>query len=153
MMEAVNKRRDDKIRLYNTQLRYALHSQYTTMTATRSQLHSQYAQHVREIRERYLDRVSEGLYQIQRERRAADMLVQGKLGAPFFQCLNCSLTSYQTTHTEYRKIEPHECGSDRHTTWKFRFCPGLPSISASLLRRKLRVLHLARCNRIWKQWG
>lgn len=76
MMEAVNKRRDDKIRLYNTQLRYALHSQYTTMSTTRSQLHSQYAQHVREIRERYLDRVSEGLYQIQRERRAADMLVQ-----------------------------------------------------------------------------
>ncbi|KAF8426272.1 Sds3-like-domain-containing protein [Tirmania nivea] len=76
MMEAVNKRRDDKIRLYNTQLRYALHSQHTTMIATRSQLHSQYAQHVREIRERYLDRVSEGLYQIQRERRAADMLVQ-----------------------------------------------------------------------------
>ncbi|RPB24744.1 hypothetical protein L211DRAFT_848575 [Terfezia boudieri ATCC MYA-4762] len=76
MMEAVNKRRDDKIRLYNTQLRYALHSQHTTMTATRSQLHSQYAQHVREIRERYLDRVSEGLYQIQRERRATDMLVQ-----------------------------------------------------------------------------
>lgn len=76
MMEAVNKRRDDKIRLYNTQLRYALHSQHTTMTATRSQLHSQYAQHVREICERYLDRVSEGLYQIQRERRATDMLVQ-----------------------------------------------------------------------------
>ena len=77
MMEAVNKRRDDKIRLYNTQLKYALQSQHTTMTATPAQLHSQYSQQVREIRERYLDRVSEGLYQIQRERRASDMLVQG----------------------------------------------------------------------------
>ncbi|KAI5808130.1 Sds3-like-domain-containing protein [Peziza echinospora] len=76
MMEAVDKRRDDKIRLYNTQLKYSVQSQENSMKATRAQLHSQYAQHVREIRERYLDRVSEGLYQIQRERRASDMVVQ-----------------------------------------------------------------------------
>ncbi|KAF8467760.1 Sds3-like-domain-containing protein [Kalaharituber pfeilii] len=76
MMEAVNKRRDDKIRLYNTQLKYSLQTHTTAMKATRAQLHSQYGQQVREIRERYLDRVSEGLYQIQRERRASDTLVQ-----------------------------------------------------------------------------
>lgn len=87
MMEAVNKRRDDKIRLYNTQLRYALQSHHTTMKATRAQLHSQYSQQVREIRELYLERVSEDLYQIQRERRASDMLVQGESRGIQFQTI------------------------------------------------------------------
>lgn len=79
MMEAVNKRRDDKIRLYDTQLKYNMLSLNNTTDATRAQLHSQYSQNVREARERYLDMISEQLYQIQRERRACDSVVPGML--------------------------------------------------------------------------
>lgn len=151
MMEAVNKRRDDKIRLYNTQLRYALQSQHTTMTATRAQLHSQYSQQVREIRERYLDRVSEGLYQIQRERRASDMLVQGKL-ARFDGVTLAYISISQITPIEYLTIKPHEYEKGKLTIWKFRSYPGSPSTLASRQHLKLRVQRLTRCNRIWRQW-
>jgi hypothetical protein len=80
MLEPVNKRRDENIQLANAKFNYAVQSLDTWTKATRAQIHSQYFQGIRHLREKYLSMVSANWYQIQRERRASDTLVPGMLG-------------------------------------------------------------------------
>ncbi|RPA74328.1 hypothetical protein BJ508DRAFT_35943 [Ascobolus immersus RN42] len=75
MLEPVNKRRDENIQLANAKFNYAVQSLDTSTKATRAQIHSQYFQGIRFLREKYLGLVSQNWYQIQRERRASDTLV------------------------------------------------------------------------------
>ncbi|KAL9635313.1 MAG: hypothetical protein Q9164_003536 [Protoblastenia rupestris] len=72
MKEAVDQRRDEKIRYQRTHLRYKLQSLQKESVATKHQALSQYMQTVREVRDRSLDQLNKEFYQIQRERRSVE---------------------------------------------------------------------------------
>lgn len=69
MIQCLDQRRDEKIQLEQVLLQYKLKALETKSVAERSQLHSQYFQTVRAVRERKLEEVGEQWYQIQRDRR------------------------------------------------------------------------------------
>ena len=72
MKEAVDQRRDEKIRYQRTHLRYKLQSLQKESVATKHQALSQYMQTVREVKDRSLDQLNKEFYQIQRERRSVE---------------------------------------------------------------------------------
>ncbi|KAI9872610.1 MAG: hypothetical protein M1830_001418, partial [Pleopsidium flavum] len=69
MIQCLDQRRDEKIQHEQILLHYKLKALETKSIAERSQLHSQYFQTVRAVRERKLEEVGEQWYQIQRDRR------------------------------------------------------------------------------------
>ncbi|KAI9769681.1 MAG: hypothetical protein M1840_003918 [Geoglossum simile] len=69
MMQCIDARRDEKIAHENKLLAYKIQTLGITTVAERSQIHSQYFQDVRTIRENYLDSLGEQWYKIQRDRR------------------------------------------------------------------------------------
>ncbi|KIW56133.1 hypothetical protein PV05_04815 [Exophiala xenobiotica] len=71
-LEAVQKHRDEKFEVEQKLLVYKVGALKNKAVAERSQIHSQYFQTVRDIRERYLERISEHFYRIQRDRFKAD---------------------------------------------------------------------------------
>ncbi|KAI9824254.1 MAG: hypothetical protein M1832_002061 [Thelocarpon impressellum] len=72
MLQCIDARRDEKIQLENTVLQYKLKALQMKCVAERSQMHSQYFQTVRAVREKKLEEVGEQWYQIQRDRRGWD---------------------------------------------------------------------------------
>ncbi|KAI9819579.1 MAG: hypothetical protein M1827_007029 [Pycnora praestabilis] len=72
MLQCIDARRDEKINLENTLLRYKIKSLEMKSIAERSQLHSQYFQTTRAVRENKLEEVGEQWYQIQRDRRGLE---------------------------------------------------------------------------------
>ena len=72
MLQCLDQRRDEKIHLEHVLLEYKIKALETKSVAERSQLHSQYFQTVRAIRERKLEEVGEQWYQIQRDRRGCE---------------------------------------------------------------------------------
>lgn len=74
-VEAVQKYRDEKFEVEQKLLVYKVGALKNKAVADRSQIHSQYFQTVRDIRERYLERISEHFYRIQRDRFKADSTV------------------------------------------------------------------------------
>ncbi|KAL6244491.1 hypothetical protein RBB50_008733 [Rhinocladiella similis] len=74
-VEAVQKYRDEKFEVEQKLLVYKVGTLKNKAVADRSQIHSQYFQTVRDIRERYLERISEHFYRIQRDRFKADSTV------------------------------------------------------------------------------
>ena len=72
MMEAIDRRRDEKIEMANTRLRYKLQALENKTVATRSICHGQYMQDVREITDTTLQEANKEWYAIQRERRARE---------------------------------------------------------------------------------
>ena len=72
MMECIDQRRDEKIEYEQTLLRYKLQALERKSVAERAQLHGQYMQTARDIRDRVLEQISKEWYQIQRERRSWD---------------------------------------------------------------------------------
>lgn len=74
----VDQRLQEKIRLADAQYKYAMESLDTTTHVSRAQIHSQYFQQTRQLREDTLYACSELWYNIQRERRSGDSLVPGK---------------------------------------------------------------------------
>jgi hypothetical protein len=71
-LEVVHKHRDEKFEIEQKLLVYKVGALKNKAVAERSQLHSQYFQTVRDIRERHLERISEHFYRIQRDRFKAD---------------------------------------------------------------------------------
>jgi len=69
MRHCIDSRRDEKIQLEQVNLRYKVQDLETRTLANRSQLHSQYFQSVREIREEHIYKLNEHFSAIQRERR------------------------------------------------------------------------------------
>jgi len=74
-LEAVQKYRDEKFEVEQKLLVYKVGALKNKSVAERSQIHSQYFQTVRDIRERHLERLSEHFYRIQRDRFKADSVV------------------------------------------------------------------------------
>ncbi|KAJ9615727.1 hypothetical protein H2200_001804 [Cladophialophora chaetospira] len=71
-VEVVQKYRDEKFEIEQKLLVYKVGALKNKAVAERSQIHSQYFQTVRDIRERHLERISEHFYRIQRDRFKAD---------------------------------------------------------------------------------
>ena len=69
MIQCLDQRCDEKIQHEQVLLEYKLKALETKSVAERSQLHSQYFQTVRAVREKKLEEVGEQWYQIQRDRR------------------------------------------------------------------------------------
>lgn len=78
----IDERLEGKVRLANAQYSYGMKSLDTSTHVNRSQLHSQYFQSTRQLREDALYKCSELWYSIQRERRAGDALVPGESAYP-----------------------------------------------------------------------
>lgn len=74
-LEAVRKYRDEKFEVEQKLLVYKIGALKTRAVAERSQIHSQYFQTVRDIREKYLERISEHFYRIQRDRFKTDSTI------------------------------------------------------------------------------
>jgi len=72
----IDERLEEKVRLADAQYRHAMESLHISTKVNRAQVHSQYFQHTRQLREDALYNCSKLWYVIQRERRAA--LVPGK---------------------------------------------------------------------------
>ena len=70
--EVVDRYRDDKIEYEETLFRYKLIALQRKSIAEKAQIHSQYMQTVREIRDSNLEQLNKEWYQIQRERRSCD---------------------------------------------------------------------------------
>ena len=74
-LEAVEKYRDEKFEVEQKLLVYKIGALKNKSVAERSQIHSEYFQTVRDIREKHLERLSEHFYRIQRDRFKADSTV------------------------------------------------------------------------------
>ncbi|KAL8952076.1 MAG: hypothetical protein Q9222_001987 [Ikaeria aurantiellina] len=72
MMEALERRREEKIRYENTLLKYKLGALQNKSKAEKAQVHGQYMQSVRDIREKNLEQVNKEWYQIHKERRSRE---------------------------------------------------------------------------------
>lgn len=72
MMGVIDRRRDEKIEYEETLLRYKLITLQKKSIAEKAQIHTQYMQTAREIRERTLEKLHKESYQLQRERRNAE---------------------------------------------------------------------------------
>jgi hypothetical protein len=78
----IDQRLEEKVRLANAQYRHAMESLDTATHVSRAQIHSQYFQTTRQLREDTLYHCSELWYNIQRERRVGDALVPGTFRLP-----------------------------------------------------------------------
>ena len=74
----IDGRLEEKVRLADAQYRHAMESLHISTKVNRAQVHSQYFQQARQLREDALYNCSELWYAIQRERRASESLVPGK---------------------------------------------------------------------------
>ncbi|KAL9606219.1 MAG: hypothetical protein Q9179_000616 [Wetmoreana sp. 5 TL-2023] len=70
MKEVLEQRRDEKIQYESTLLKYKLGSLQNKSKAEKAQVHGQYMQSVREIRDRNLEQANKEWYQIHKERRS-----------------------------------------------------------------------------------
>jgi hypothetical protein len=68
-LRCIDERRDEKIRYEDTIFRYKFEALKVKTVAERTQLHSQFVQDVREIRDRWLERCYQDLYALQKDRR------------------------------------------------------------------------------------
>lgn len=69
LKKVIDKHLEDKIQYEQTLLKYKLIALEKKSIAEKAQIHSQYMQSVREIRERTLEQLQKESYQLQRERR------------------------------------------------------------------------------------
>lgn len=69
LKKVIDKHLEDKIQYEQTLLRYKLTALEKKSIAEKAQIHSQYMQSVRDIRERSLEQLQKESYQLQRERR------------------------------------------------------------------------------------
>lgn len=72
LKKIIDNRHDDKIEYEQTLLRYKLDALQRKSIAEKAQIHSQYMQTVRDIREKTLEKLQKESYQLQRERRHAE---------------------------------------------------------------------------------
>lgn len=72
-MKVIDRRHDDKVNYERTLLKFKLQALQTKSTAEKAQIHAQYMQTVREIRESNLENLHKESFQLQRERRNAEV--------------------------------------------------------------------------------
>ena len=72
MKEVIDQRRDQKVEVEYTWLKYRLQTLQRESVANKAQAHSQFMQTAREIRASNLDQLNKGFYQLQRERRSCE---------------------------------------------------------------------------------
>lgn len=72
MKEAIDKHRDQKINYQKTLLKYKLRALQRESVAAKHQIHAQYMQTVRDVRDRSLEHLNKEFYQVQRERRSCE---------------------------------------------------------------------------------
>ena len=72
MREVIDQRRDQKIEYEHTLMKHKMTTLQRGSVANKAQIHSQYMQDVREIRDVALDRLNKEFYQLQRERRSCE---------------------------------------------------------------------------------
>lgn len=72
LKKVIDKHRDDKIEYEQNLLKYKLIALQRKSTAEKAQIHSQYMQTVRDIREKMLEHLQKESYQLQRERRKVE---------------------------------------------------------------------------------
>lgn len=72
LKRVIDKHRDDKIEYEQHLLKYKLIALQRKSTAEKAQIHAQYMQTVRDIRERMLEQLQKESYQLQRERRKVE---------------------------------------------------------------------------------
>ncbi len=70
--EVIDRYRDDKLDYEETLFKFKLIALQRKSIAEKAQIHSQYMQTVREIRDRNLEQLNKEWYQIQRERRSCE---------------------------------------------------------------------------------
>ena len=78
MLQCIDARRDEKLEHERIALQYSLKSLERRSVAERSQMHSEYFQSARDVRERHLYRIGEEWYKIQQDRRKSEEGVAGK---------------------------------------------------------------------------
>jgi hypothetical protein len=88
--KVIDERLEKKVRLADAQYKHAMESLQISTNVSRAQIHSQYFQTARELRENALQHCSELWYAIQRERRAADALVPGEITSNLLDSLRCN---------------------------------------------------------------
>lgn len=121
----IDQKLDEKERLADAQYKNGMESLEIATRVTKAQVHSQYYQRVRELRENTLNKCSELWYHIQRERRAGDTLVSGLSCLVVFVCLSREVTwNYRihlsdTRSCKYKDTAPKtvqlgSCTSDRN---------------------------------------
>jgi len=76
--KCIDERLEAKVRLADAQYRYSMEALRISTKVNRAQVHSQYFQQTRQLREDALYGCSELWYAIQRERRASETLVPGE---------------------------------------------------------------------------
>jgi hypothetical protein len=74
----IDQRLEEKVRLANAQYKYGMEALDTATHVSRAQIHSQYFQKTRQLREDMLYECNELWYHITRERRLGDALVPGE---------------------------------------------------------------------------
>lgn len=72
LKKVVDKHRDEKIQYEQTLLKFKLSALQKKAIAEKAQIHAQYMQNVRDIRETTLEQLQKESYQLQRERRNAE---------------------------------------------------------------------------------
>lgn len=73
MIKVIDRRHDEKIEYEQTLLKYKLQALQTKSIAEKAQIHAQYMQTAREVRENNLENLHKESFQLQRERRNADV--------------------------------------------------------------------------------
>lgn len=121
MKEVLEQRRDEKIQYECTLLKYKLGSLQNKSVAEKAQVHTQYMQTVRDIRDRSLEQVNREWYQIHKERRSREDDV------PEYMCLYPTRRSQQITNqTAYNKEVSLLSGIA-----KYRGFPAAPEIGSA----------------------
>lgn len=72
MKEVIDQRRDQKVEVEHTWLKYRLQTLQRESVANKAQAHSQFMQTAREVRASNLDQLNKEFYQLQRERRSCE---------------------------------------------------------------------------------
>lgn len=86
-LQCIDFRRQEKIHLEQTLYQYKLKTMQVNCVAARSQIHGQFYQTVRNIRETKLEEAGEQWYQIQRDRRGWEGTIPGTY--PLFSTCSC----------------------------------------------------------------
>ncbi len=76
MMDVVDRHYEEKVQYAQTKLRYDLMTLQKKSVAEKAQMHGQFMQTARDVREKSLEKLHKESYQLQRERRSADVDVQ-----------------------------------------------------------------------------
>jgi hypothetical protein len=72
MKEVIDQRRDQKVEVEGSWMKYRLQTLQRESVANKAQAHSQFMQTAREVRASNLDLLNKGFYKLQRERRSCE---------------------------------------------------------------------------------